>query len=442
VGPTLGSMPMAPPPVPGGPSGLQEGADQAGTTYEHAGGALALTDEKLAGLLKEIFASNDQMRSKISGIINDIETKHHQLAADPKLANDPHAFAWFQQWVDGKLGEIQEMLDNAKVDGKKQAELLSALGDEYRNNAAGEHSKDGNDNSGGNGDGGGASSATSEGSSGAGTGADPGAGSPDAVTDPLAGIGGLPGMGMGDPLSMMAPALAGLSSAIPGALGGAGGSLPFGALSGLSPLASGLAGSQAGNGFNDDASRDHVKPADFVDDKHGHSDVGKDGEGGNADDASDAKRPDAAPVAAPAQQSTAATAVPASSGGDPTCVVQMPDGAPVTAPSAQNAGVIRAVLNGSTVTDAWKQANVDLPPPGTPVTAPADPNHLAPGQLAQFKTREPVMYMGNGKIWLDGQLQPESALPSADFLGWVDPVQQTGAVAPPVPGTKPSATGA
>ena len=97
-------------------------------------------------------------------------------------------------------------------------------------------------------------------------------------------------------------------------------------------------------------------------------------------------------------------------------MVQMPDGSPVTAPSAQHATAMRAVLNGATVADAWKQANVQLAPPGTPVTAPADPAHLVPGEVAQFKSRDPVMYMGNGKIWLDGQLQPQSALPTGGFL--------------------------
>ena len=133
LGPTRGPAPIAPPPVPGGPSGLQQGADQAGTTYQQAGGAVALTDEKLAGLLKQIFASNDEMRSKICGIINEIETRHQQLAADPKLANDPNALACFSTSSTAELGEIQQLLDNAKVDSKKQAELLSALGDEYRN---------------------------------------------------------------------------------------------------------------------------------------------------------------------------------------------------------------------------------------------------------------------------------------------------------------------
>ena len=442
-----------PPGVPAGPGGLQQGADQAGSTYQQASGGVAATDEKLAALLKQIFATNDETQAKIAGIINDIETKHQQLAADPQLASDPHALAWFQQWVDGKLGEIQQLLSNAKVDSKKQAELLSALGDEYRNNAGGDHSKDngGNGSNGSNGGsggdpGGGGSGGSGGADPGAGSGADPGAGAPAGVTDPLAGLGGVPGMGgMGDPLSTLGPALAGLGSAIPGALGGAGGGLPLDALSSLAPLA-GQTAAQHGNdgGFNDDGSHEHTKPADFVDNDHGKPDGqgGNNGQSGNGDPgaATTAQNSPGSSPAASAQQPAPAAAVPASAGGDAASVVQMPDGTPVTAGSAQHATAMRAVLNGATVTDAWKQAQVDLPPPGTPVTSPADPSHLTPGEVAQFKTRDPVMYMGNGKIWLDGQLQPQTALPTADFLGWEDPAQQAGAVAAPSPAPKPTGT--
>jgi Domain of unknown function (DUF4226) len=438
-----------PPGVPGGPGGLQQGADQAGTTYQQASGGVAATDEKLAELLKQIFTTNDQTQSKIAGVINDIETKHHQLAADPQLAGDPHALTWFQQWVDGKLGEIQQLLGNAKVDSKKQAELLSALGDEYRNNAGGDHSKDNgtNDNNGGSGgDQGGGSGGSGGADPGSGASTDPGAGA-QGVTDPLAGLGGVPGLGgTGDPLSMLGPALAGLGSAIPGALGGAGGGLPLDALSSLAPLAGQMAGDHGKNdGFNDDGTREHTKPADFVDNDHAKPDgqAGTNGHDGGTDEgaANPAQNtPGSSPAAQP-QQPAPLAAVPASAGGDPARVVQMPDGTPVTAGSAQHATAMRAVLDGSTVTDAWKQAHVDLPPPGTPVTSPADPSHLTPGEVAQFKTRDPVMYMGNGKIWLDGQLQPQTALPKTDFLGWEDPAQQTGGVAAPSPGPQPSTTG-
>ena len=410
-GGNLGSFGLAPgpvagPPLPGGPSGLQQGADQAGTTYQQAGEAVAVTDDKLAGLLKQIFASNDATRSRISDIINGLESAHRQLVSDPRLANDPHALAWFNQLLDGQLGQIQQLLDNAKVDSKKQAELLAALGDEYRNSSGDhskDHSKDGGGKNGGDpgnsgGDGGNGGADGDAGGATGGRGADPGGsagGAPAGVTDPLAGLGGLPGAGVGDPLSMLGPALAGLGS-IPGVLGGAGSSLPMDALGSLAPLASQLAGQGIGDGFNDSGSHDHGKPADFVDDSHrkADGDGGKTNDGGNGKDDSGEKKPQTAPAGAPqpgAQQPAPAAAAPASAAGDPGRVVQMPDGSPVTAPSAQSATAMRAVLSGATVTDGWKQANVQLPPPGTPVTAPADPAHLVPGEIAQFKSRDPVM---------------------------------------------------
>ncbi|GAB4993093.1 hypothetical protein MAHJHV61_49640 [Mycobacterium avium subsp. hominissuis] len=254
------------------------------------------------------------------------------------------------------------------------------------------------------------------------------------MTDPLAGLGGA---GMGDPLSMLGPAMAGLGS-IPGALGGAAGSLPMDALGGLS----GLAGQGGGDGFKDTDAHDHGKSDDFEDGPHGKGDGdgGKNNDGGAGKDDTGSKNGQTQPAGttqpAPSTQPAPPAAVPASAGGDPSQVVQMPDGSPVTATTAQHAAAVRGVLNGQTVTDAWKQAHVELPPPGTPVTAPADPSHLVPGEIAQFKSRDPVMYMGNGKIWLDGQLQPQSALPTGDFSGWIDPPGLAGTPAvPPAPGS-------
>ncbi|GLD14490.1 hypothetical protein Mkiyose1384_47160 [Mycobacterium kiyosense] len=402
AGPPWGPAPQ----VPNGPSGLQQGVDQAGTTYQQASGAVNQTDDKLSDLLKQIFAANDAARSKISGIVGNIETARRALAANPQMANDPHAMALFNQFLDGQLAEIQQVLDSSKVDSKKQAELLAALGDEYRGTAGGDHPKkkgaggaNGGGGDGGNGDTGGA--------------------------------------GMGDPLSMLGPAMAGLGS-IPGALGGAAGSLPMDALGGLS----GLAGQGGGDGFKDTDAHDHGKSDDFEDGPHGKGDGdgGKNNDGGAGKDDTGSKNGQTQPAGttqpAPSTQPAPPAAVPASAGGDPSQVVQMPDGSPVTATTAQHAAAVRGVLNGQTVTDAWKQAHVELPPPGTPVTAPADPSHLVPGEIAQFKSRDPVMYMGNGKIWLDGQLQPQSALPTGDFSGWIDPPGLAGTPAvPPAPGS-------
>lgn len=441
--PSWSSPPRAPGPPWAGSGGLRWGADQAAGTYQHSSGAVTSTDDKLAKLLKDIFTTNDETRARVSELVAGIQAAHRKIMTDPTMSKDPQALACFNTMLDQDLAEIARLLNSAKVDSKKQAELLAALGDQYRD-SSGEHPRGATD-AGGSGGGAGVADAGSGGGADGG-GADSGTGTAGVVTDPLAGLGSMPGGLMGDPLSMLGPALGALGS-LPGALGGAGGSVPMDALGALAPLAGALGGhGDSGNGFTDDGARERGKPADFVDDPRGH------GEGSEADEGTGksggeskpgpaaAGSADVPPVAA---QPGAAAAAPASApGGDGGLVVQMPDGTPVTATSPQHAAVVRAVLNGASVTDAWKPY-AQLPPPGTPVTMPADPNHLVPGQVAQCKSREPIVYMGNGKIWLDGQLQPQSALPAGEFLGWEDPMQFAGTAGANVPAalspTSPSA---
>lgn len=415
-------------PMPGGSGALPDAVDRAGGAYQQAGDAAAVADARLAETLKQIFASNEALQSKVESIIANVETTRKTIAANPALANDPQVLKQFQDFVHVRLGEIESLMDAAKLDSAKQATVLAALKDDYRAAAAaaaGQPTKPGSQ--GGGGDpvgGGGGGGDTGGGGTAAGGGGDPGSGA-GGLADPLAGMALPGGLGaMADPMSMLGPAVSGMSS-IPGALGGLASSLPMGAL-GMAPLASQLAGNGPGEGFREDAPREGARPADFVDDHR------KDGDGSTkTDDATQRGSAETKPEAsvAPLSGQTPVGAVPASAGGDPALVVQMPDGSPVTATSGQHASAMRAVMSGASVTDGWKAAHVDLPPPGTPVTEPADPTHLPPGAVAQFKTREPVMYMGNGKIWLDGQLQPQTALPTADFLGWVDPRQQQAGVA-------------
>jgi hypothetical protein len=435
--------------VPHGPSGLQQGGDQAATTYQRADGGITDSDDKLAGLLTQMFAANDDARGKIGAIVANIAAARRTLLANPQLAEDPQAMALFNQFVDGQLAQIQQVLDSAQVDSTKRAELLAALAEEYRAHGGAEVPKKGTQETTGGGDGGGAGDGDSSGADGGaaggggdvggGVGATTAAGGPGGLIDPLAGLGGA---GIGDPLSsMLGPAMAGLG-AIPGTLGGAAGSLPVDALGAMAPLGAGLAGAGGGEGLRDGQAHDRGASDDFQDGSQAKKDAGS----GTNGDASSGKqgsgdhnpptRPAGGTAPAPGSQAAPSAAVPASVGGDPSRMVAMPDGSAVTAATAQHAAAVRAVLAGSTVSDAWKQGQVELPPPGTPVTAPADPSHLVPGEIAQFKSREPVMYMGGGKIWLDGQLQPQSALPSGDFLGWLDPLQLAGAaVAQPTPGS-------
>ena len=101
------------------------------------------------------------------------------------------------------------------------------------------------------------------------------------------------------------------------------------------------------------------------------------------------------PTAAPAGQATPEQAAPATApapaSGDAARNVSMPDGQVVSAPDARAAQVMRSVMSGTSVTDAFKQVGVDLAPPGTPVTDPVDPNTMPPTSVGRFESREPVM---------------------------------------------------
>ena len=149
--PPYPGMPPAtpPPPPPGGGGGLDTGATGAGEQYNGSVEAAQLTDEKLAEMLKQIFAANQGARDKVSAILTEIQNKQQQIG--PEMG-DPASVAAFGQFLDQKFAEIQQVLTDAQVDAKTQAAILDALGDEYRNNGP---DAPGGDNAGGNGSGGG-----------------------------------------------------------------------------------------------------------------------------------------------------------------------------------------------------------------------------------------------------------------------------------------------
>lgn len=436
--------PAAPPPAPEGPSGVQGGADQAGTNYEQTSGAVNATDDKVNSLLKQIFASNDQARSQVSGIVDGIKAAQQQLVTDPSKARDPQSLAYFNQYLDQQLGKVEQILDGAKVDSKRQAELLSVLGDEYRKAAPGQDgSKDHGGGQGGTDQSGGSDGGDQSGGGG-GPGVDSGAGSGLGAVDPFAGLGGLGGLGGGDPLSsMLGPVMSALSS-LQGVLGGAGSSLPADALGALGGQLGGRGTGSEGFSDHDDHDRGHTK-SDFA----AVGDQGGDGQNQGAGDPNSVgsttqNNPSAIADQGqpqPGEQSAGPAAVPVSAAGNPNLVIQMPDGSPATATTAQHKGAVEAVMGGGSPADGWKRQNVEIPPPGTPVTNPGDPSRLVPGEIAQYKSRDPVMYFGNGKIWLDGQLQPQSALPTGGFLGWLDPGALAGGHATPGETAAPAGAG-
>jgi hypothetical protein len=103
--------------------------------------------------------------------------------------------------------------------------------------------------------------------------------------------------------------------------------------------------------------------------------------------------------------------------------VKLPDGSSVHAPNVQAANAVRAALNGASASDAYQQAGVTLPPAGTPVLSPVAPGDLQAGDVGVWKDHQ-VIALGNDKVLVSGQVQPESSLGSSpDFLGWMRPTQ-------------------
>lgn len=436
-----GGPPAAPPPAPTPPAdsagGLNDGATNAGDEHNKTVDGAALTDDKLAALLKQIFEKNQQSRDKVNAILAEIQAKSKQIA--PEMG-DPASVMAFQKYMDQKFSEIQKLLSDSQVDAKTQAAIMDALGEEYR--TSGPPADKGGSGSGGGGEGsggGGSDAGPPPGDPGVAPAGDPGAAGTDPLTDPLAGMGpmGMGGMGGMDPMS----SLAGLGSALPGMLGGlsGGGGSPLdslgGALGGLGSALPGLASQFGDKNGADDKSADDDKFSDNKSQEKGDKpddeqfkDQPKSEEPPAETKSEEKGQP--APGAEPVSNTPAAAAPAAAPSVDPK-TVSLPDGTTVTAGDDQRAAALKAVVNGSSVSAAYGD---QIPPAGSPVMNPVDRNSLKPGDYAQFEAKPAVMYMGNGKIWLDGRLQQIGAMPSSsDFLGWTGPPATGGVTQATVP---------
>ena len=101
----------------------------------------------------------------------------------------------------------------------------------------------------------------------------------------------------------------------------------------------------------------------------------------------------------------------------------MPDGSTTEARSPVGAAAVRAILNGSSVSEGYAQQGVTLPPPGTPVTDPVPPAQLKAGDVGVWEDHM-VMALGNKQVLVNGQVQPQESVGSGpDFLGWIDPTK-------------------
>lgn len=488
-------------PISGEAGGLQDGAERAGQDYAGSVTAAALTDQKVSELITQILASNNAARDRIQAILADIQSKATAIGPDlgdpaalmtyhqfidqkfgeiEKLLADSRVDARSQAAIMAALGSEYETNAPVSDDGG------SGGGQGAESTFAGE-SSDASDTGGAPGDGGsGDDGAVAGGGSARGGGDMAGVGGGMGVIDPLAGM-GLGGLGGMEPMSMMAPAMAGLG-ALPGSFGGLGG-LAGGAgglgLEGLGPALGSLIPGLS-DAFNDKPTADIGKNTQFTDtaadqkqvgDHAGNTagaepDQGAEGEhstppvfvdnqtgepGGPAENKQPPRGPEAGVAAAggaagsdvlpaatsgplPAEAGAPAAAAPAGAAGqaptgDAGRTVTLPDGTPIVASSDERAAAMRAVMSGSSVTTAYDGG---VPPPGTPVLSPVSRSQLQAGDYGQFATKAPIMYMGDNRIWMDGQLQPLGALRSGpDFLGWSPPpaggVQHQASAATPPP---------
>ncbi len=225
--------------------------------------------------------------------------------------------------------------------------------------------------------------------------------------------------------------LASLASMLPAAAGsfpppGQGGS-PLDALGLAGPLA-GLVSQLADQPLRD-------KPAEHDDDVAADHD--------NKGDDQRAERPGDPPKPqppAPDVNGTPGQGVPPAgpaSPAAPSTAVLLPDGSTVTARTPAVAAAVKACLAGTPLDAAFRQAGIELPPPGTPVTNPVDPAALTAGAIGMFKDHY-VVALSAAKALQDGQVVSLSAAAAGpDFLGWIDPsaLGAPATTAPPLPVT-------
>jgi hypothetical protein len=436
------------PPLPGGPApvqpdpnpaGLPTGEQQSGRTADAVRrlqdelkkrySQIAVAEEGLSEVLLNAHATTVDGQQKL----NDIQKRIVEAVNNQALALDtPAGEAQFLKFLRTQVAAIGEVLSSGTLTAADQSKTIRALSDLY--------------------------DADSGSTTGPGTPAlagpaaetplDPGAlpPMPDASLSDL-GLGGMGGpLGGADPFPALAPALPAAMGAFPS--GGGVGS-PLDSLGGLAGAAAPLQGlaSQLG----DQARRDDTAGKDNTKDNSTKDNSTKDSstkDSSTKDDAAkgssvkdDTKTAPGQQGPAPPQPAPAAT-VPASGappGGPgaappPSTTVALPDGSTANASTPAAAQAVKAYLAGTPLDAAYRQAGVELPPPGTPVTAPIDPSQLAAGDVGEFKDHY-VVALGTAKALQDGQVVALSSVSSSpDFLGWMRPAAPATAAAPAATG--------
>ncbi len=354
-------------------------------------------DDKLADAILNATTSSETGKAKLRALQESLISQVKKIG--PSL-DTPAGQQQLAEFLQGKVSEISEVLKDNGLDSAAHAAVLDGLTERYATGTE----------------------AISKGGEGSGRG---GVRStvgysdmPDRLRERgelLAGL--MPGMGA---LSSLPGMLGGM---LPGA-GGGGFGLPGGGMP-LGDLGSGL-----GSAIRDARSAEDTglkdPPTKQVSSKEGAQSpetkpAGAQGGDGSADKPA-AGTSQVTPVSTPEQTPQGQAAA--------DTVVKLPSGATAAVGSAALAKAGRAVLDGTPIDDAYRQAGVNLSPRGAPVTAPINHRQLVFGDIGQF-TDHRIMALGDNQVWVNGREIAVDELPTGpNFLGWERPVVPAAQSAP------------
>ena len=447
-GDVVGSEQRPATPPPGSQPGVATDEQQSGRT---ADAVRKLHDEmkdrysqlsEAEGKLTEAMLSARTTTAEGQQKLNDIQQKIVEAVNNPAMSLDtPAGEQSFLKFLRSQVAAIGEVLQSGTLTAEDQAKAASALAALY-------------DMDGASPDTGGETPSDPNAQPGPATPAPAPPVSDPALVDPAltdAGLGPMEPMpdpmlsdlGMGGPMG--ADPLAGLASALPAAMGafpqggGLGGGSPLDALTGAAAPLAGLA-SQLG----EQARREEPDPG--VESEKDKDDELDEDEGKDDHDHAPEPVPEETPPSTTPESGTPPEPVPAGTPGEgappaapgppppPPTAITLPDGSTANARTPELAQAVKAHLDGKPLEEAYREQHLELPPPGTPVTAPVDPSRLSAGMLAVFNDHYAVA-LSSVKALQDGQVVPASMIASSPgFLGWLDP----SAVAAPAPTPAPT----
>lgn len=128
--------------------------------------------------------------------------------------------------------------------------------------------------------------------------------------------------------------------------------------------------------------------------------------------------------------------LPEESPGLETLTVRLPGGGTAAVPNSVIAEVIRSVVGGTTVGEAFEEQGMIVPPPGTAVPHPVDPAQIVAGDIGMFTDRH-ALAVDSDRALLDGRIHAVASVGGPSFLGWLHPPSPAAASSATPPSTTP-----